>query len=235
MRDVGPRPIPPSRFGPRDTDASPGRGELSLHGNHRARTQPGRVHRLGKPRHGVPEPAQDRFDIQKVLERLVEKGKIVVKKAYADWSRFQDYTGALARGGHRADRDPPPRARPARTRPTSACVVDAMDLAYSQGAHRHLRDRLRRQRLLAAGLQAQGERQARHRPGHEGLDLGPAPRQLRRVHLLRGPRAAGAGRPADRDQPRRRPPRAQAQGLRPADRGAASRCGGRTRRSSTPR
>ncbi len=40
-----------------------------------------------------------------------------------------------------------------------------------QAARRYLRDRLRRQRLLAAGLQAEGERQARHRPGDEGLDL----------------------------------------------------------------
>jgi hypothetical protein len=38
---------------------------------------------------------RDRFDIHKVLERLVEKGKIVAKKAYADWSRFSSYTTAL--------------------------------------------------------------------------------------------------------------------------------------------
>src|SRR5204862_6612489 len=38
---------------------------------------------------------RDRFEIGKVLERLVEKGKIVCKKAYADWSRFGMYTGGL--------------------------------------------------------------------------------------------------------------------------------------------
>src|ERR1043166_3045885 len=38
---------------------------------------------------------RDRFDIVRVLERLVEKGKIVVKKAYADWSRFAPYTQAM--------------------------------------------------------------------------------------------------------------------------------------------
>ena len=32
------------------------------------------------------------FDIQKVQERLLEKGKILVKRAYADWSRFASYT-----------------------------------------------------------------------------------------------------------------------------------------------
>src|SRR5436189_4615059 len=35
---------------------------------------------------------RDRFDVVRVLERLVEKGKIVAKKAYCDWSRFKDST-----------------------------------------------------------------------------------------------------------------------------------------------
>src|SRR5439155_17418833 len=35
---------------------------------------------------------RERFDIERVLERLVEKGKIVAKKAYCDWSRFGPYT-----------------------------------------------------------------------------------------------------------------------------------------------
>ncbi len=38
---------------------------------------------------------RDRFDIVRVLERLVEKGKIVCKKAYADWSRFASFTTQL--------------------------------------------------------------------------------------------------------------------------------------------
>src|SRR5213595_1771719 len=38
---------------------------------------------------------RDRFEIDRVLERLVEKGKIVAKRAYADWSRFKEYTGPL--------------------------------------------------------------------------------------------------------------------------------------------
>ncbi|HEV3447550.1 MAG TPA: NYN domain-containing protein, partial [Gemmataceae bacterium] len=38
---------------------------------------------------------RDRFDIARVLARLVEKGKIVAKKAYADWSRFANYTAPL--------------------------------------------------------------------------------------------------------------------------------------------
>ena len=38
---------------------------------------------------------RERFDIDRVLERLVEKGKIVAKRAYADWSRFGPYTAPL--------------------------------------------------------------------------------------------------------------------------------------------
>src|SRR5262249_14308643 len=38
---------------------------------------------------------RERFDIARVLERMVEKGKIVAKKAYADWSRFSHFTHAL--------------------------------------------------------------------------------------------------------------------------------------------
>ena len=113
------------------------------------------------------------FDIHKVLERLVEKGKIIVKKAYADWGEFEQYTRPAARDRHRVDRDPPPAddrqelgRHPAGRRRDGPRLV--------QGAHRHLRDRLRRLRLLAARLQAQGERQARHRPRHEGVDLRPA-------------------------------------------------------------
>ena len=69
---------------------------------------------------GVKEAQYKQFDIKLVLERLVEKGKIIVKKAYADWSRYARLHAPLPRGGHRADRDPPDAATPARTPPTSA-------------------------------------------------------------------------------------------------------------------
>src|SRR3972149_241352 len=35
------------------------------------------------------------FDIHKILERLVEKGKVIVKKAYADWGEYKQYTKPL--------------------------------------------------------------------------------------------------------------------------------------------
>jgi uncharacterized protein (TIGR00288 family) len=74
---------------------------------------------------------RDRFDIIRVLERLVEKGKIVVKKAYADWSRFAQYTAPL----HEAAIELIEIPRRAQTGKNSADIrlcVDAMDLAYSK-------------------------------------------------------------------------------------------------------
>src|SRR5262245_43402522 len=40
---------------------------------------------------GVKEAQYKAFEIRLVLERLVEKGKIMVKRAYADWNRYTEY------------------------------------------------------------------------------------------------------------------------------------------------
>lgn len=72
-----------------------------------------------------------RFDIQRVLKRLVEKGKIVAKKAYADWGRYSSYTDAL----HEAAIELIEIPRRSQTGKNSADIrlcVDAMDLAYSK-------------------------------------------------------------------------------------------------------
>ena len=76
--------------------------------------------------------ARQRFDIKLLLQRVLEKGKIIVKRAYADWHYLQGAHDAAARGGHRADRDP---HRPRISGKNSAdirLVVDAMDLCYSK-------------------------------------------------------------------------------------------------------
>src|SRR5499427_6934581 len=74
---------------------------------------------------------RERFEIARVLERLVEKGKIVAKKAYADWSRFSLYTAPL----HEAAIELIEIPRRGQTGKNSADIrlcVDAMDLAYSK-------------------------------------------------------------------------------------------------------
>src|SRR5712691_9698501 len=40
---------------------------------------------------GVKEAQYKQFEVKLVLERLLEKGKIIVRRAYADWNRFTEY------------------------------------------------------------------------------------------------------------------------------------------------
>src|SRR6516225_4076787 len=74
---------------------------------------------------------RDRFDIERVLERLVEKGKIVAKKAYADWSRFGPYTAPLHEAAIELV-EIPKRAQTGKNSADIHLCVDAMDLAYSK-------------------------------------------------------------------------------------------------------
>jgi uncharacterized protein (TIGR00288 family) len=75
---------------------------------------------------------RDRFDIVRVLERLVEKGKIVAKKAYADWSRFAAYTSLLHESAIELI-EIPRRAQTGKNSADIRLCVDAMDLAYAKG------------------------------------------------------------------------------------------------------
>jgi len=74
---------------------------------------------------------RDRFNIERVLERLVEKGKIVAKKAYADWSRFGQYTGPLHEAAIELV-EIPKRSQTGKNSADIRLCVDAMDLAYSK-------------------------------------------------------------------------------------------------------
>ncbi len=44
---------------------------------------------------GVADAKYAKFDIGKVLDRLLLKGSIVVKKAYCDWDRYKSWKGAM--------------------------------------------------------------------------------------------------------------------------------------------
>src|ERR1051325_4487779 len=44
---------------------------------------------------GVTDAKYKKFEIELLLERLLEKGKIVVKRAYSDWDKFPDYKREL--------------------------------------------------------------------------------------------------------------------------------------------
>jgi uncharacterized protein (TIGR00288 family) len=75
---------------------------------------------------------RERFDIGRVLERLVEKGKVVAKKAYADWSRFSTFTSALHEAAIELI-EIPRRAQSGKNSADIRLCVDAMDLAYAKG------------------------------------------------------------------------------------------------------
>jgi len=74
---------------------------------------------------------RDRFDIDLIVERLVEKGKIVAKKAYADWSRFGQYTGMLHEAAIELV-EIPKRTMTGKNSADIRLCVDAMDLAFSK-------------------------------------------------------------------------------------------------------
>ncbi|MFO0841285.1 MAG: NYN domain-containing protein [Gemmataceae bacterium] len=74
---------------------------------------------------------RERFDIHRVLERMVEKGKIVVKKAYADWSRFGHFTHSLHEAAIELI-EIPRRGQTGKNSADIRLVVDAMDLSFAK-------------------------------------------------------------------------------------------------------
>jgi len=72
-----------------------------------------------------------RFEIQKVLERLVEKGKLIVKKAYADWTDYAEYKKGLHEAAIELI-EIPKRAMTGKNSADIRLCVDAIDLCYSK-------------------------------------------------------------------------------------------------------
>lgn len=81
---------------------------------------------------GAREAKYPKMDIDLILERLLEKGKIVYKKAYADWSRYTDYKRELHEAAIELV-DIPQRHYTGKNSADIRLVVDAMDLCYSKG------------------------------------------------------------------------------------------------------
>jgi uncharacterized protein (TIGR00288 family) len=80
---------------------------------------------------GFQNQRKAKFDIVKVLERLVEKGKLIVKKAYADWSRYPAYTAPFHEAAIELI-EIPKRSQTGKNSADIRLVVDAMDLAWSK-------------------------------------------------------------------------------------------------------
>ncbi len=80
---------------------------------------------------GVRDANYDRFDISKVLERLLLKGNIVVKKAYCDWSRYKEFKGAMHEASFELIEIPHIR-QSGKNSADIRMVVDALDLCYTK-------------------------------------------------------------------------------------------------------
>ena len=88
----------------------------------------------GKPTSGRSSRAKvtaEVFDIKLVLERLVEKGKVIVKRAYADWGRFESYRVAMHDAGVQM-MEIPERGKTGKNHADIQLCVDAMDMCYSK-------------------------------------------------------------------------------------------------------
>lgn len=71
------------------------------------------------------------FDIGKVLERLLLKGNIVVKKAYCDWDRYKDFKAAMHEAAFELIEIPHVR-QSGKNSADIRMVVDALDLCYTK-------------------------------------------------------------------------------------------------------
>ena len=80
---------------------------------------------------GVRDAKYDKFDIQKVLERLLLKGSIVVKKAYCDWERYKAFKGPMHEASFELIEIPHVR-QSGKNSADIRMVVDALDLCYTK-------------------------------------------------------------------------------------------------------
>jgi uncharacterized protein (TIGR00288 family) len=80
---------------------------------------------------GVREANYPQFDIGKVVERLLLKGSIVVKKAYCDWSRYKEFRPAMHEASFELIEIPHIR-QSGKNSADIRMVVDALDLCYTK-------------------------------------------------------------------------------------------------------
>ena len=135
---------------------------------------------------GVRDMKAGKFQIQLVLKRLLEKGRIVYKRAYCDWANYQDSVREFHGQGIELI-DIPQSKMSGKNSADIRMVVDALDLCYSKqhidvfalisgdSDFSPLVSKLKEnnKRVLGCGVKSSHVRSAH--------------RQLRRVHLLRRP------------------------------------------------
>jgi uncharacterized LabA/DUF88 family protein len=80
---------------------------------------------------GVRDAHYRKFDVNLVLERLLDKGKLLVKKAYADWSRYSDYKRAFHEAAIELI-EVPQKSVGGKNSADIRLVVDAMDMSFQK-------------------------------------------------------------------------------------------------------
>jgi len=80
---------------------------------------------------GVRDARYAQFDINKVLERLLLKGSIVVKKAYCDWERYKEFRSAMHYASFELI-EVPHVSQSGKNSADIRMVVDALDLCYTK-------------------------------------------------------------------------------------------------------
>jgi uncharacterized protein (TIGR00288 family) len=80
---------------------------------------------------GVRDAKYADFDIGKVLQRLLLKGSIVVKKAYCDWDRYKDFKKSMHEASFELIEIPHVRMS-GKNSADIRMVVDALDLCYTK-------------------------------------------------------------------------------------------------------
>jgi len=80
---------------------------------------------------GVRDAKYSAFDIGRVLERLLLKGSIVVKKAYCDWERYKDFKSPMHQASFELIEIPHVR-QSGKNSADIRMVVDALDLCYTK-------------------------------------------------------------------------------------------------------
>ncbi|VCU69207.1 NYN domain protein [Pigmentiphaga humi] len=80
---------------------------------------------------GVRDAKYERFDIKLVLERLLLKGSIVVKKAYCDWERYKGFKATMHEANFELI-DIPHVRQSGKNSADIRLVVDALDLCYTK-------------------------------------------------------------------------------------------------------
>ena len=80
---------------------------------------------------GARDAKYGKFDMRRVLERLLLKGSIVVKKAYCDWDRYKEFKGAMHETAFELIEIPHVRMS-GKNSADIRMVVDALDLCYTK-------------------------------------------------------------------------------------------------------